>query len=89
MGRLGDLQVTFSLHVIKFATSIKFIKETVTLCYPCRYLTAKHPCRIQYDVDYVHVGYLKEIYRPNDFVVVCHIPELSEADLPTLSLKRK
>jgi len=46
-------------------------------------------CRIQYDVDYVHVGYLKEIYRPNDFVVVCHIPELSEADLPTLSLKRK
>jgi len=29
------------------------------------------------------------MYRPEDFVVVCHIPELSEADLPTFSLKRK
>jgi len=37
----------------------------------------------------VSVGYLKEIHRYDDFVVVCHIPELSEADLPTLSLKRK
>jgi len=34
-------------------------------------------------------GYLKEIHRSDDFVVVCHVPELTEADLPTLSLKRK
>jgi len=34
-------------------------------------------------------GYLKQVYRADDFVVVCHVPELSEADLPTFSLKRK
>jgi len=37
----------------------------------------------------VGLGYLKELHRADDFVVVCHVPELSEADLPTLSLKRK
>lgn len=31
--------------------------------------------------------YLKQVHRADDFVVVCHVPELSEADLPTFSLK--
>jgi len=31
--------------------------------------------------------YLNEIYRDRDLVVVCHIPELSDSSLPTLSLK--
>jgi len=37
----------------------------------------------------LYAGYLKQVYRADDFVVVCHVPELSEADLPTLSWKRK
>lgn len=37
----------------------------------------------------LYAGYLREMHRPGDFVVVCHVPELSEADLPTFSLKRK
>ena len=42
---------------------------------------------LQYSV--VYVGYLKEVHRSDDYVVVCHVPELTEADLPTLSLRRE